>query len=230
MLGSSKSLRTTATRAQYLPLPLAMAAQPRELASESVIPRPAALQLTSQACPSRPIPPSRSPKAGSPVAALSLSLGLPQLGLLRKSSRIAAQGMACWQGTAWQGRTGCGSDVSSLTDDGIAMGQTSPHPGQPGAILAASWACRLFQPVPTPLQCDVLFSALHRCRVGTGFPSDSAARQRSVPAATKKLGCLSPRDPEDQNVSHIGWTGRAPRIWGGALCEPAPSSNHNGLW
>lgn len=39
VLGSSKSLRTTATRPQYLRLLLAMTAQPRELASDSVIPR-----------------------------------------------------------------------------------------------------------------------------------------------------------------------------------------------
>lgn len=87
--GRSKSLHTTATPAQYLRLPLAMTAQPRELASDSIIPRcfPAAdlSSVSVWACYSVTVS-----QEWLPVAALSLSLGLPQLGLLRKSSRIAA--------------------------------------------------------------------------------------------------------------------------------------------
>lgn len=44
---------------------------------------------------------------------------------------------------AERGRTGqdmvaVSSDAFSLTDDGMAKGQTGPHPGQPGAQMAAS--------------------------------------------------------------------------------------------
>lgn len=66
-----------------------MTAQPRELASDSIIPRcfPAAdlSSVSVWACYSVTVS-----QEWLPVAALSLSLGLPQLGLLRKSSRIAA--------------------------------------------------------------------------------------------------------------------------------------------
>lgn len=93
------------------------------------------------------------------MAALSLSLDLPQLGLLRKSSSIAEQGMA-WQGRA--GGTQGGSDDSSSIDDGMAKGQTGPHPRPAGCqawpLAGPSW---LFQPAPTAsaMRC-VIFSSL----------------------------------------------------------------------
>lgn len=124
--------------------------------------------------------------------------------------------MTCWQ-RAWHGRAGQeqggnhgGSDASSLTDDGMTKGQTGPHPRPAGCQawpLAGPAGCFNLCQRPLQMRC-CYFQLPYRWRVGTGFPSDRAARQRSEPATTKKLGCLSPRDPEDQNVSHIG---RAPR-------------------
>lgn len=232
VLGSSKSLRTTATRAQYLRLLLAMTAQPRELASDSVIPRRChAADLSSVsvwACYSVTVS-----QGWLPVAALSLSLGLPQLGLLRKSSRIAAQGMACWQGMAGHGmaRQGRarweqgGSDASSLTDDGMAKGQTGPRPRPAGCQawpLAGPAGC--FNLCQRPLQCDVFIFSSH---VDGGLeqdfhqtvqPGSAGCRQQQRSSAVCLHGTLRIR------MSAI----LAGRL--GAEVErsaPAPSSNHN---
>lgn len=233
MLGSSKSLHTTATRAQYLRLLLAMTAQPRELASDSVIhPTPtAAADLSSVsvwACYSVTVSQGRLP-----VAALSLSLGLPQLGLLRKSSRIAAQRMACWQsmaghGMAGQGRTGWeqgGSDASSLTDDGMAKGQTGPRPRPAGCQswpLAGPAGC--FNVCQRPEQCDVLFSApiLMAGWNRISIRPCSQAAQRAGKQQRSSAVCL-----------HGTLRIRMSAILAGRLGAeverpaPAPSSNHN---
>lgn len=80
-----------------------------------------------------------------PVAALSLPLGLPQLGLLRKSSRIASHRIAwhagrAWQSMAGQGMAGQGGNKVAVT---LPLSQMMEWrrakqvltPGQPGARL-----------------------------------------------------------------------------------------------
>lgn len=113
------------------------------------------------------------------------------------------------------------SDASSLTDDGMANGQTGPHPGQPGAQLAASLGllacfnlcqrasamlCVYFQLPPTD---KVSMPGCNRIPTSpSGQPVQRAGSKQRSSAAP------SPRVPEDRNVSYIG---RAPRTWSGAL-------------
>lgn len=115
-----------------------------------------------------------------------------------------------------------GSDASSLTDDGMTKrpNRSSPPTSRvPG--LAASWACRLFQPVPTASANAmlVLFSApLSTFGLEQDFrqavqPGSAASRQRQRSSAVCLHGSLRIR----MSAILAGRLG----IWGGALCNGA---------
>lgn len=195
VLGSGKSLRTTATPAQYLRLLLAVTAQPRELASDSVIPTPAALQLTSQACPSGPVAPSRSSQDGFPW--LHYRYHWTSLSLASCASLVASRrrAWACWQTMAGHGMAGQGKErvgQGGSDDDGMAMGQTGPQPPRPAGCQAwpLAWASRLFQPVPTASALRCVYFQLpcrrrdwNRISIKIVQPSSAGCRQRQRSSA-----------------------------------------------
>lgn len=196
VLGSSKSLRTTATPAQYLRLLLAMTAQPRELASDSVIPRLLGLQLTSQACPSGPVAPSRSPRNGFPW--LHYRYHWTFLTLASCASLVASQRRAWHAGRPWQGRAGQGgSGDASLTmmEWQRAKQVLAPRPaGCQAWPLAGPAGC--FNHCQRPLHCYVF---IFSCPIEAGLeqdfhqivqPSTAASRQQQRSSAACLHGSL----------------------------------------
>lgn len=108
VLGSGKSLHTTATRAGYLRLLLAMTAQPRELASDSVIPRlpHCAADLSSvslRTCHSVTVSLKWLPVAGTIAI-----IGHPSAWPPAQVYIVASWGRAWHAGREWQDRAGHG--------------------------------------------------------------------------------------------------------------------------
>jgi hypothetical protein len=219
--GSSKSLYTTATPCRVPAAPPGSDNTTSGARLRFGHPTPDVPQLTSQACLSGPVSPSRSPRNGFPWLHHRhhwASLSLASCASLR--SRIVGQGMA------WQDRAGQGSDALSLADDGIAKGQTGPHPGQPGAQMAASFGLLAVSTCANGL-CDAM------CYFQLPYSIDAASEQDFHQAVQPPSAACRQQQRSSAVRPHESLRIRMSATLAGRLGPEvgrSPSSNHNRQW